>query len=82
MKAVALCTFTSGWVVVYRNVPQAEGCSALRRICRDGHFWNVARAEKARGSGNLGQAAEALSGLQRRLTSFIPPPRRSRGGGR
>jgi hypothetical protein len=41
----------------------------------------VARAEKARGSGNLGQAAEALSGLQRRLTRALvssPTTRRPR----
>jgi hypothetical protein len=31
----------------------------------------LARAEKAGGSGNLGQAAKALSGLQRRLTSAL-----------
>src|SRR5215831_11270765 len=28
----------------------------------------LTRAERARGSGNLGQASKALSGLQRRLT--------------
>jgi hypothetical protein len=31
----------------------------------------LARAEKARGSGNLGQTANALSGLQRRLTRAL-----------
>jgi hypothetical protein len=31
----------------------------------------LARAENARGSGNLGQAAKALSGLQRRLTRAL-----------
>ena len=31
----------------------------------------LARAEKTRGSGNLGQAAKALSGLQRRLTRAL-----------
>jgi hypothetical protein len=31
----------------------------------------VARAEKTRGSGNLGQATKALSGLQRRLTRAL-----------
>ena len=41
----------------------------------------LARAEKARGSGNLGQAAKALSGLQRRLTLALgtsPTTRRPR----
>ena len=41
----------------------------------------VARAEKARGSGNLSQTAEALSGLQRRLTRALdnsPTTRRPR----
>ena len=40
----------------------------------------LARAEKARGSGNLGQAAKALSGLQRRLTLALgtSPTRRPR----
>jgi len=41
----------------------------------------LARAEKARGSGNLGQAAKALSGLQRYLTLALdssPTTRRPR----
>jgi hypothetical protein len=41
----------------------------------------VARAEKARGSGNLNQATEALSGLQRRLARALdssPTTRRRR----
>ena len=41
----------------------------------------LARAEKARGSGNLGQADKALSGLQRRLTLALdssPTTRRPR----
>ena len=31
----------------------------------------LARAEKAQGSGNLGQAGKALSGLQRRITRAL-----------
>src|SRR5215472_14404054 len=41
----------------------------------------LARAERARGSGNLGQAGKALSGLQRRLTGapdLSPTTRRPR----
>jgi hypothetical protein len=38
----------------------------------------LARAEKARGSGNLGQAAKALSGLQQRVTRALHSPSTTR----
>jgi len=38
----------------------------------------LARAETAQGSGNLGQAAKALSGLQQRLTRALDSPTTTR----